>query len=277
MVSAWTSANRLVLGQRKVNEKSNEITAVPELLEALMLKGCIVTLDALNGQTKISETIVKQEADYLLALKANHELLQDDVILLFETLAEDLQEQTHYAYPYDHAKSVDKDHGRIAPKGHPRQAWTINDADLIARLRTAADWPRLTTLVKVQAGRSLGDENSVQTRYYILSADATAEQFLTWTRTHWSIANSLHWVLEISFHEDECRLRKDYGAVNFATLRPIALNLLKQERTRKVASRTSACRLAGTTSTCSPCSSPFLTPPKFAIALINRSKQISSY
>lgn len=230
MVSAWASANRLVLGQRQVDEKSNEITAVPELLESLMLKGGIVTLDALNCQTKIAEAIVEQEADYLLALKGNQGTLYEDVTLLFETLAEDVQKQAHYAYPHDYAKSVDKGHGRI----EVRQAWTINDADLIAGLRTSSEWPHLTTLVKLQAERYVGDEHSRHTRYYISSADATAKQFLTWVRTHWSIENSLHWVLDISFREDESRLRKDHGAVNFATLRHLALNLLKQEQTLKI-------------------------------------------
>lgn len=230
MVSAWASSNRLVLGQRQVDEKSNEITAVPDLLAALMLQGCIVTLDALNCQTKIAAAIVEQEADYLLALKGNQGMLYEDVTLLFETLAEDLHQQAHYTYPHDHAKTVDKDHGRI----EVRQAWTISAADLIAQLRSAADWPQLTTLVKVQAERYVGDESSHHTRYYIASADATAEQFLTWTRTHWSIENSLHWVLDIAFREDESRLRKDHGAVNFATLRHLALNLLKQEQTLKV-------------------------------------------
>lgn len=230
MVSAWASANRMVLGQRQVDEKSNEITAVPQLLESLMLQGCIVTLDALNCQTKIAEAIIEKEADYLLALKANHPLLHEDVTLLFETLAEDLQKKAHYAYPHDHARTVNKDHGRI----EVRQVWTINDADLLSHLRTVAEWPHLTTLVKVQAERYVGDEHSLHTRYYISSADASAEQFLTWVRTHWSIENSLHWVLDIAFREDESRLRKDYGAVNFATLRHIALNLLKQEQTLKV-------------------------------------------
>lgn len=230
MVSAWASANELVLGQRQVDEKSNEITAVPELLESLWLKGCIVTLDALNCQTKIAEAIVEKEADYLLALKGNQGTLYEDVTLLFDTLDEDLHKQAHYAYSHDHAKTVDKHHGRI----EVRQAWTIRDAELIAHLRTAAQWPQLTTLVKVQAERYVGDEHTVQTRYYISSADATAEEFLTWVRTYWSIENSLHWVLDIAFREDESRLRKDYGAVNFATLRHIALNLLKQERTLKV-------------------------------------------
>lgn len=230
MVSAWASSNHLVLGQRQVDEKSNEITAVPDLLASLRLQGCIVTLDALNCQTKIAEAIVEQEADYLLALKGNQGMLYEDVTLLFETLEEDLHKQAHYTYPHDHAKTVDKGHGRI----EVRQAWTIGDAGLIAHLRSAANWPHLTTLVKVQAERYVGDEPSHHTRYYISSADATAEQFLTWTRTHWSIENSLHWVLDIAFREDESRLRKDHGAVNFATLRHLALNLLKQEQTLKL-------------------------------------------
>jgi predicted transposase YbfD/YdcC len=230
MVSAWASGNRLVLGQRQVDTKSNEITAVPDLLESLMLKGCIVTLDALHCQTKTATAIIEQEADYLLALKGNQGTLYDDVTLLFDSLAEDLHKHAHYTYPHDYAKTVDKDHGRI----EVRQAWTINDAALISPLRTAADWPHLTTLVKVQAERTVGDEHSRHTRYYIASADGSAAQFLAWTRTHWSIENSLHWVLDIAFREDESRLRKDDGAVNFATLRHIALNLLKQESTLKV-------------------------------------------
>jgi predicted transposase YbfD/YdcC len=229
MVSGWASANQLVLGQRQVDAKSNEMTAVPELLESLMLKGCIVTLDALNCQTKIAQAIVDKEADYLLALKANHPHLHEDVTLLFDTLAEDIEKQAHYTYSHDYAKTVDKDHGRI----EVRHAWTIQDAALLSALRTAAEWPHLTTLAKIQAERYVGTEHSLQIRYYISSASASAEQFLTWSRTHWSIENSLHWVLDIAFREDESRLRKDYGAINFATLRHIALNLLKQERTLK--------------------------------------------
>jgi predicted transposase YbfD/YdcC len=225
LVSAWASTNRLVLGQRKVDEKSNELTAIPELLESLLLKGCIVTLDALNGQTKSADVIVAKEADYRLALKANHPLFHEDVTLLFDTLAEDLKHKASYAYPHDHAKTVDKHHGRI----EVRQAWTISDPDLIARLRTAVEWPHLTTLVKVQAERYLGDEHLRQTRSYLSSAIATAEEFLTLVRSHWSIENSLHWVLDISFRKDDSRWRNDYGAVNFATLRHIALTLLKQE------------------------------------------------
>jgi predicted transposase YbfD/YdcC len=230
VVSAWARANRLVLGQRQVDAKSNEITAVPELLEALMLKGCTVTLDALNCQTQTAETIVAQGADYLLALKANHPLLYADVVELFDTLAEDVQKQAAYTFPHDHAKTVDKGHGRI----EVRQAWTLADAALLAGLRTADQWPHLTTLVKVQAERYVAEQHTRQTRYYLSSTQASAAELLEKVRAHWSIENSLHWVLDIAFREDQSRLRKDNGAVNFATLRRIALNLLKQEQTLKL-------------------------------------------
>lgn len=226
MVSAWATANRLVLGQRKVNEKSNEITAIPELLEALDIRGCIVTIDAMGCQTKIADTIVDKEADYLLALKENHALLYEDVALLFD----DLAQSDFTAYPHDTAKDVEKDHGRI----EIRQAWTIDDPTLIAALRTTEKWPQLTTLVKLQAERYLENDHSIETRYYITSVRATAGELLDMTRTHWAIENSLHWVLDIAFREDESRLRKDHGAQNFAILRHIALNLLKQETKLKV-------------------------------------------
>ena len=220
-VSAWASANRLVLGQRKVDDKSNEITAIPQLLEALDLRGCIVTIDAMGCQTEIASTILDQEADYLLALKENHGQLHEDVALLFD----DLEASQFTAYPHDVAKTVDGDHGRI----EVREAWTITAPELIAALRTADKWPRLAALVKVRTQRYLKDKPSVDTRYFIASFPGTAAQLLDGVRTHWSIENSLHWVLDISFREDECRLRKDHGAHNFAILRHIALNLLKQD------------------------------------------------
>lgn len=226
MVSAWAATNRLVLGQRKVDEKSNEITAIPDLLEALDIRGCVVTIDAMGCQTKIADTILDKEADYLLALKENHALLYEDVALLFE----DLAQSEYTAYPYDTAKTVDGDHGRI----EIRQAWTIDQPELIAALRTTEKWPQLTTFVKVQAERYLDDKHSTETRYYISSVQATADELLNITRTHWAIENSLHWVLDIAFREDESRLRKDHGAQNFAILRHIALNLLKQDKKLKV-------------------------------------------
>lgn len=226
MVSAWASATGLTLGQRKVDDKSNEITAIPTLLDVLDLAGCIVTIDAMGCQTEIAQAIVDKDADYLLALKANQGTLHEDVALLFD----DLAQSNFTAYAYDHAKTVDKDHGRI----EVRQAWTISDPLVLRALRTTDRWPELHTLLKVQAERYVNQQTTLETRYYISSLAAPAAHLLAAARTHWSIENSCHWVLDIAFREDECRLRKDHGAQNFAILRHIALNCLKQERTAKV-------------------------------------------
>jgi predicted transposase YbfD/YdcC len=226
MVSAWASATGLTLGQRKVDDKSNEITAIPALLEVLELAGCIVTIDAMGCQTEIAQAIVDKEADYLLALKANQGTLYEDVILLFD----DLVQSNFTAYAYDHDKTVDKDHGRI----EVRQAWTINDPAVLRALRTTDKWPKLRTLLKVQAERYLGAQHTLETRYYLSSLSAPAAHLLAVARTHWSIENGCHWVLDIAFREDECRLRKDHGPQNFAILRHIAHNCLKQERSAKL-------------------------------------------
>jgi predicted transposase YbfD/YdcC len=226
MVSAWATANGLVLGQRKVDDKSNEITAIPALLRTLALSGCIVTTDAMGCQVEIAQVIIDQEADYVLALKENQANLYADVALLFD----DLEESGFAAYPYDHAQTVDKGHGRI----EVRKAWTISDPALIAPLRGADRWPQLRSLVKVQAERYLPDKHTVEVRYFLSSLTDSAAALLQVVRTHWSIENSCHWVLDIAFREDEARLRKDQGAQNFAVLRHIALNALKQEASAKV-------------------------------------------
>jgi len=230
LVSAWASENQLVLGQSKINEKSNEINAIPELLACLHLRGCLVAADALNCQTKTAQAILEQEADYLLALKGNHPLLYEDVALLFDGLANDLATKARYTYAFDTASQVDKGHGRI----EVRKAWTINDPQLIQPLRTADKWPQLTTLIKVQAERYLGDHHSCETRYYISSASLSADRLLTKIRAYWSIENSLHWVLDYAFREDDSRLRKDHSPETFAILRRIALNLLKHDKSLKV-------------------------------------------
>lgn len=226
MVSAWATANHLVLGQMKVDDKSNEITAVPELLRALDISGCIITTDAMGCQKEIASLIVESKGDYVLALKDNHPLLSEDVQLLFD----DLEASRFKAYDYDTEQTVDKDHGRL----ETRQCWTISDPVVLRGLRGTQEWEGLQCVAKVRARRKVGDKTTTEDRYYLSSLDGQAQQLLMATRTHWGIENSLHWVLDIAFREDESRVRKGHGAQNLATLRHIALNLLKQERTSKV-------------------------------------------
>ncbi len=226
MVSAWATANHLVLGQVKVDDKSNEITAIPELLQALEISGCIVTIDAMGCQKEIAADIIGRDADYVLALKENHGRLYEDVKLLFD----DLEASAFKAYDHDYERTVNKGHGRI----EIRQCWTISDAEVLRYLRGATKWEGLKSVVKVQAERRIGSERSVEVRYYLSSLANNAQKILEATRTHWQIENSLHWVLDIAFREDESRIRKQHGAHNFAILRHIATNLLKQEQTAKM-------------------------------------------
>lgn len=226
IVSAWATANHLVLGQVKVDDKSNEIKAVPELLRALDISGCIVTTDAMGCQKEIATLVVEGKGDYVLALKDNHPLLAEDVQLLFD----DLEDSRFRAYNYDTDQTVDKDHGRL----ETRWCWTISDPMVLRGLRGRQEWDNLGCVVKVRARRTVDDRVTVEDRYFLSSLDGRAEQLLTATRSHWQIENSLHWVLDIAFREDESRVRKNHGAQNLATLRHIALNLLKQEKSAKI-------------------------------------------
>lgn len=224
MVSAWATANHLVLGQTKVHEASNETTAIPALLRVLDVAGCIVTADALNCQETIVRTIIDQEADYMLAVKGNQSKLYAEIQGLFA-----------YAFhigfrdvAYDVHETVEKDHGRI----EKRRCWIIAEPDFLAYLRQYADWPALNAIVKVEAERHpVGGEATQKTRYYITSLDSDADQALQAVRGHWNIENQLHWVLDMAFREDLCRVRQGHAAQNFATLRHVGLNLLKQEDT----------------------------------------------
>jgi predicted transposase YbfD/YdcC len=225
MVSAWAAQDHLVLGQVKVNEKSNEITAIPELLRILEVSGCIITIDAIGCQKEIAKTIDEQEADYVLALKGNQGHLYEDVVKLFD----DLVESDFKAYAFSQEQTVNNDHGRI----ETRTCWVIDDPNILMHLRDALEWQGLRAVVKVHARRQIGAEVSQRDRYFLSSLKRDAKTLLPIIRSHWSIENELHWVLDIAFREDESRIRKDHGPENFAVLRHIALNLVKQEKTQK--------------------------------------------
>jgi predicted transposase YbfD/YdcC len=226
MVSAWATANRLILGQTKVSEHSNEITAIPELLEVLDLAGGIVTVDAIGCQREIAEAIIDQKADCVLALKKNQADLCTEVVGLFEYA----QETGFRDVEHDFHKALNKGQGRI----EERQCWTISDPEFLDYLRQFGDWPELHTIVKVLAERRVGTEVTQKTRYYITSLGNDAKQALYAARGHWRIENQVHGVLDVVFREDDSRIRKGNGAQNFAILRHVALNLLRQERTAKV-------------------------------------------
>jgi predicted transposase YbfD/YdcC len=225
MVSAWATENQLVLGQRKVDDKSNEITAIPKLLKLLEVKGCIVTVDAIGTQTKIAKTIIEQGGDYILAVKENQGHLYEDIHDLFE----DNQQFNYEGIPHSYAKVVNKDHGRI----EIRQCWTISDPEYLANMRDGQRWEGIQTLVMILSERRIGEEIEVQDRYFISSLASNAEKILRAKRSYWGIENRLHWVLDIAFNEDRSRVRKDNAPQNFAVLRHMALNLLKQEKTAK--------------------------------------------
>jgi predicted transposase YbfD/YdcC len=226
MVRAWAQTNRLVLAQVKVDEQSNEITAIPALLQLLDVTGCIVTIDAMGTQTAIADQIVAQGADYVLAVNDNQERLAQDVVATFAE-AERVQFKQ---VPHDYAKTVDKGHGRL----ETRECWTIAREDYLDALRTAGHWRGLHSLAMVRATLQIGDEITVVTRYYISSLDGQAARLLDATRCHWGIENDLHWTLDIAFREDESRVRVGQGPENLAVLRHMALNVLKHEKTAKV-------------------------------------------
>ena len=225
MVSAWAEANEIVLGQRKVDEKSNEITAIPELLNLISIAGCVVTIDAMGTQTAIAQKIIDAGADYLLSLKENQGRLYQDVVWLFEY---DRKNNFKDA-PYDYTKTVNKGHGRT----EIRECWSISDPDYIQNLKSASKWKGLKSFAMVRATRISGEKTTVKTRYYISSLPSEAKHLLNVARKHWSIENELHWVLDVALREDHSRIRKKYAPENFAVLRHMALTLLKQEKTAK--------------------------------------------
>lgn len=229
MVSAWASANRLVLAQVKVDDKSNEITALPELLRQLALTGCIVTIDAMGCQREIAKQIIGQDGDYVLALKENQGSLYQDVQDSFtQARASQFEHVAH-----DQVQTVGKGHGRIEIRSH----WVITDGEYLAWLQSGHNWPGLQAIGMVEAERRLSTERSVEARYYLLSRPLTAQAFGEAVRSHWGIENQVHWVLDMAFREDQSRIRQGAAAENFVVLRHISLNLLKQAQGKRLSTK----------------------------------------
>lgn len=226
LVSAWATANGVVLGQLKVKAKSNEMKVIPELLKLLDVTGCIVTVDALNCQTKIASQIKAQNADYIFAVKENQGKLYDEVKDLFDGC----QAEKFMQVPHGHDRTVEKGHGRI----EIRECWTLSDPEFLEYVQQRYHWAGLQTVVMVCAERRIKGKRSRSIRYYISSLANDAKRILQSIRQHWGIENKLHWVLDIAFREDESRLRKGNGPENFAMVRHMALTLLKQEQSAKI-------------------------------------------
>ena len=215
LVSAWATRQRLVLGQEPCDEKENEISATPRLLERLELRGALVTIDAMGCQHGIAEKILDQGADYLLALKANQKSLHADVALFFETTA-----------GLDTHQSTDADHGRI----ETRRAWVSHEVDWLHGDRTEPGlhrFPGLACIGVVEARIEHKGKTTTARRYYVSSTQLTAAHLLRAARAHWGIENRLHWVMDVVFHDDLMRLRTDHGPANMATMRHTAMNIFK--------------------------------------------------
>lgn len=229
LVSAWAEANRLVLGQVAVAPGSNEIPAIPTLLQQLALDGCLVTVDAAGCQSAIAAQLAGQGADYVLALKENQPTLWTAVRTAFR----EGQASGFAVGLLDHRRTVEKNHGR----SEVREVWALEDPDLIAYLDPHGAWPKLRSVAMVVAERRLGMDISRETRYYLTSLPGNAAAVGTAVRGHWGIENRLHWVLDMAFREDESRVRQGYADQNLAVLRRLALNLLRQEPTAKMGTK----------------------------------------
>ncbi len=217
IVSAFAARQRLVLGQIKVAEKSNEIIAIPKLLDMLVIEGAIITIDAMGCQRKIARKVIDRRADYVLALKANQGALRDDVALFVnEQKANDFKDTTISQH-----KCVDGDHGRI----ETRKTTVIHD---LGWLRKRHDWPGLNGIVMVESTREIGAKAETETRFYITSSTDPAERLGPVIRQHWAIENSLHWVMDMVFRDDECRISTGQAPANFTTVKHVAYNLMRR-------------------------------------------------
>jgi len=216
MVSAFAARQRLALGQVKVAEKANEIVAIPKLLDMLDIDGAVVTIDAMGCQRDIAQKIKDKKADYIFALKGNQGTLRDDVELFAaEQKAKGFKDTTVTSH-----QTVDGDHGRI----ETRNITVIHDIDW---LQARHNWPGLNAVVVVESTRESGDKIERETRFYITSLLLVASVIGPYVRDHWAVENSLHWILDCVFRDDECRLRTDHAPANFTKIKHMASNLMR--------------------------------------------------
>lgn len=223
LVSAFAVQNGLVLTERAVDTKSNEMKAIPKLLETLSLKGCIATIDAGGCYKEIVQTVTKQGGDYVIAVKKNQSTLLKNIENLFLTVPKKYEQQT---------TEIDLSHGRT----QQRTCVLVSDIDILNKfLKTRATWPSIQSVIKIQSTRTIRKKITTESRYYISSIrDSSPQKMLTIIRGHWGIENSLHWVLDIAFREDESRIRIGHAQENFALLRKISFNILKRETNLKI-------------------------------------------
>lgn len=222
MVSAYAAENGVVLGQKKTDDKSNEITAIPALLDLLDIKGCIVTIDAMGCQEKIAEKIVNKEADYVLAVKDNQKQLHEEIIDFFETS----RRFEFQGVRYDYFEEAHKGHGRV----ELRRYWI---SDMLDTIGSPGRWASLQSIGMVESERYIDGKTTSETRYFIASIAPDAKIFANAVRKHWAIENQLHWVLDVSFREDDSRVRRDNASENFGVFRHVAINALRNEKSCK--------------------------------------------
>lgn len=221
LVHAFAAESGIALAQVKTAEKSNEVTAIPELLEALLIKGCVITLDAMGCQKKIVKKIIEKGGDYVISLKGNQGKLHDDVKLFLES-----EKQTNFKKTkHDYYETIEKGHGRV----ETRRYWIT---DKINWLDNKADWRGLKSIGLVESERYVNGETSIETRCFICSVPSDAKKFAQAVRQHWSVENNLHWQLDVTFDEDKLRARAKNAAQNLAIMRRMVLNTLKQETSK---------------------------------------------
>jgi predicted transposase YbfD/YdcC len=228
VVSAWAAQSGLTLAQVKVDEKSNEITAIPKLLRMLDLSGCIVTIDAMGCQKSIAREVIDSDADYLLALKGNQAVTEEEVRSFFNELI--APKHADASERVDYYETVEADHGRI----ETRRYWITDQTDWF---EDKAKWEGLRSFAMVESIREIGEERCCERRLFLSSIDPDARRFARACRSHWGIENSLHWTMDVTFREDESRARSGNAAENLAALRRLALNLLKTEKTQRISLR----------------------------------------